>query len=103
MNIKVARMLHKYYTRVCYYFVIQVIILLLPVTLHAQYFGRNKPSYKVFDYKLYTTPHFEIYHYLQNDSVLKSLGQMSEQWYMFHQFLFNDTFKIRNPIIIYNN
>lgn len=30
--------------------------ILIPFALDAQYFGRNKPHYKTFDYKLYETP-----------------------------------------------
>jgi Tol biopolymer transport system component len=70
----------------------------------AQYFnGPNKPDYKVFNYKVYTTPHFEIYHYFENDSVVKSIALTAEKWYERHQMLFRDTFKERNPIIVYAN
>ncbi len=70
---------------------------------NGQYFGQNKPTYKVFHYKVYQTPHFEIYHYLNNDSVLTQLGYMSEEWYRQHQEIFRDTFRRRNPILFYNN
>ncbi|MDX9928355.1 MAG: hypothetical protein RBS37_00705 [Bacteroidales bacterium] len=68
-----------------------------------QYFGRNKPSYRVFDFSVYQTPNFEIYHYLDNDSVLKVLAGRSELWYKHHQALFRDTITDRNPILIYEN
>ena len=83
-----------------------LIILLCAVLFqptNAQYFGRNKPAYKVFDFKVYRTPHFDIYYYLKNDSALNKLAQLSEQWYTIHQQSFRDTFKTRNPIIFYNN
>jgi Tol biopolymer transport system component len=70
---------------------------------HSQYFGRNKPSYKIFDYKVYQTPNFEIYHYLDNDSVLNVLANRSESWYKHHQAIFRDTIENRNPIIFYEN
>jgi Tol biopolymer transport system component len=69
----------------------------------AQYFGTNKPSYRAFNFKVYRTPHFEIYHYLKNDSVLNRLAQLSEQWYSLHSSVFKDTFKTQNPIIFYND
>ncbi|MDP4207866.1 MAG: tolB protein precursor [Bacteroidota bacterium] len=72
-------------------------------TTEAQYFGRNKPSYKAFNFKVYQTPHFEIYHYLKNDSVLNRLAQLSEQWYTLHASLFKDSIKKLNPIIFYND
>ncbi len=78
-------------------------ILISTPELNAQYFGKNKPSYMSFKYNVFETPHFEIYNYLKNDSFLIRLGQLSEQWYTLHKELFKDTFRNRNPIIIYNN
>lgn len=71
--------------------------------LSAQYFGQNKPSYKQFNFELYKTPHFEIYHYFKSDSLVKTLAQQSEKWYHFHQQILLDTFLVRNPILIYSN
>lgn len=76
------------------------LILLCEGTAKGQYFGQNKPSYKVFNFKVYRTPHFEIYHYFKNDSVLNKLAQLSEQWYSLHQSVFKDTLK-KNPLIFY--
>jgi dipeptidyl aminopeptidase/acylaminoacyl peptidase len=75
----------------------------LCISSYSQYFGQNKPSYKKFDFKVYHTPHFQLYHYLKNDSVLNRLAQLSEQWYSMHQTMFRDTFKTQNPIIFYND
>ncbi len=69
----------------------------------AQYFGQNKPSYKEFDFELYKTPHFELYHYFENPELVKHLGQLSEKWYYYHQQVLIDTFYTRNPIIFYSN
>ena len=70
---------------------------------HAQYFGQNKVRYKTLDFKVYQTPHFELYYYLKNDSLVKRMAQESEIWYHLHQQLFHDKFKKKNPLIIYNN
>jgi hypothetical protein len=70
---------------------------------NAQYFGQNKVRYKKLNFKVYKTPHFEIYYYLKNDSLLKRFAQESELWYTLHQQLFKDTFKKPNPIILYAN
>jgi Tol biopolymer transport system component len=73
-------------------------------TLNGQYFnGPNKPGYKVFEYRVLTTPHFEVYHYFNNDSTARKLSESAEKWYGRHLQLFKDTFKTRNPIIIYSN
>lgn len=67
----------------------------------AQSFGRNKPSYRTFDFKVYQTPNFEIYHYFTNNSIVTQLANLSEKWYQRHQDIFGDTIGFRNPIIIY--
>ncbi|HEX2977143.1 MAG TPA: hypothetical protein VHO68_14505, partial [Bacteroidales bacterium] len=69
----------------------------------AQYFGRNKPGYRKFKFDIVKTPHFEIYNYLNNDSMLKTISIWSEKWYQMHQKVFRDSFKIQNPIILYSN
>ncbi len=68
-----------------------------------QYFGRNKVNYEQFDFKIYETPHFEIYHYLENKKVLEDFAQLCERWYVRHQAIFLDTLEEKNPIILYNN
>ncbi|MEO6980342.1 MAG: tolB protein precursor, partial [Mucilaginibacter sp.] len=75
--------------------------LLLSFNASAQYFGQNKVRYKNLKFQVYKTPHFEIYYYLKNDSMLKRFAQESELWYTLHQQIFRDTFKHVNPIILY--
>lgn len=69
----------------------------------AQYFGQNKVRYKNLKFKVYKTPHFEIYYYMKNDSLVKRFAQESELWYTLHQQVFRDTFRKANPIILYAN
>ncbi len=76
--------------------------LLIP-DISAQYFGRNKPGYRSFEFDVVQTPNFEIYHYLKNDSLINSLSNWSENWYNIHQKVFKDTFKVNNPVVFYNN
>jgi Tol biopolymer transport system component len=76
---------------------------LLSQQANAQYFGQNKVRYKKLDFKVYKTPHFEIYYYMKNDSLLKRFAQESELWYTLHQQVFRDTFRKANPIILYAN
>ncbi len=79
------------------------LLFFIPLLVKSQYFGRNKPAYSVFDYKVYQTPNFDIYHYLTNDSVLNNLANRAEEWYKHHQEIFRDTIHERNPIIFYQN
>lgn len=89
----------------CYFLYIAILSIIVTAVspAAAQYFGRNKAQYKTFDFKVEQTPHFNIYHYLKNDSLVTGLAQASERWYLMHQLVFKDTFKTRNPIIFYNN
>jgi Tol biopolymer transport system component len=80
-----------------------LLLILTAASSFGQYFGRNKPSYRKFDYDVVRTPNFEIYHYLDNDSMLNAVSQWSEKWYLMHQKVFRDTFRLRNPIILYSN
>lgn len=68
----------------------------------AQYFGRNKPGYKKFDYDVIQTPNLEIYHDRINDSLLTDFSIWAEDWYGIHQKVFKDTFDKKNPIIVYS-
>lgn len=78
-------------------------LLLISQQTQAQYFGQNKVRYKNLKFQVYKTPHFEIYYYLKNDSMMKRFAQECELWYTLHQQVFRDTFKKPNPIILYAN
>jgi Tol biopolymer transport system component len=80
-----------------------VVILLISLSANAQYFGQNKVRYKNLKFKVYETPHFQLYYYTENDSVVKNFAKESEAWYALHQQIFRDTFKKPNPIILYGN
>jgi hypothetical protein len=82
---------------------LQIILMIVPTAGKAQYFGRNKPTYQTFKYQIKQTPHFEIHHYLANDTVMKYFAGWAEEWYNLHQLIFKDTFKIKNPLILYAN
>lgn len=69
----------------------------------AQYFGRNKVNYTQFPFRVLQSPHFELYHYLKNDQVRNRFLQSTEHWYRMHQRVLRDTFKQKNPFILYNN
>jgi Tol biopolymer transport system component len=79
-----------------------IVAICYSIPLQAQYFGRNKVNYTEFDFKVLQTPHFEIYHYLNNTTNRNRLAQSSEQWYQMHSAIFKDTFENRNPLLIYS-
>jgi len=84
-------------------FILIFCLSVLPNNGQAQYFGQNKMRYKKLDFKVYDTPHFNIYYYLKNDSMMNWLAKETEVWYELHQQVFQDTFLRKNPIILYNN
>lgn len=85
-------------------FILTPVVLLLAITVaSAQYFGRNKPNYEKFDFKIHQSEHFDIYHYLDNPEYLKELAAQCEHWHHLHQSILHDTIEQKNPMIFYNN
>jgi Tol biopolymer transport system component len=70
---------------------------------NAQYFGQNRVRYKNLKFKVYETPHFDLYYYLKNDSLVQRFAKEAEVWYELHQQVFRDTFLKKNPFILYSN
>ena len=79
------------------------LLLFLAENSFSQYFGRNRPSYQRFEFNVFQSPHFDIYHYFEDDSIPEFLANSYEKWYLRHQKLFRDTFETQNPIIMYAN
>ncbi len=81
-----------------------VALLLTMATLaSAQYFGRNKPRYQNFNFKVKETPHFDLHYYSRDQETVDWFGQLSEQWYDLHGSLLNHAIPFKNPIILYDN
>ncbi len=80
-----------------------LVALLFSFSIQAQYFGQNKPRYESFDFKVYESPHIELYTYLKNDSLKYAFLYDAEKWYNRHHRIFKDTFDYKIPIILYNN
>lgn len=85
-----------------YYFIL-IVLLLISVTGYSQYFGRNKPGYKVFKYETLHTPNFEIYHYFKEDTFINRFAEWAEEWYSMHSAVFDDTIRFKNPLILYDS
>lgn len=78
-------------------------IIIIPIFVDAQYFGKNKPRYKSFDFKVKETPHFDIYYYMRNKETVDWLAQESEQWYDFISDMLYHEIPFNNPILFYDN
>jgi len=84
-------------------FLFLIFFCLVSGSVNAQYFGQNLVRYKNLKFKVNQSPHFELYHYLKNDSLVKHFIQEAEVWYDLHQQVFRDTFSKKNPFILYEN
>src|SRR5690606_23432602 len=82
---------------------ITLLLLLQAHSGYAQYFGRNKPRYRTFDFEVLQSPNFQIYHYLESDSTARALALLHELWFEKHQEVVKDTFDSRNRVVIYNH
>lgn len=83
--------------------IITIISFVASSDAYAQYFGRNKPRYRSFDFKVTETPHFQINNYLNNDTLLSDLSKIAEQWYINHRMVFKQDIDFKIPVILYND
>lgn len=78
------------------------ILIISSVNVEAQYFGRNKVLYDIFDFKIMHTKHFEIYYYDEEESAVKDAASMAERWYTKHSELLHDTLDGPQILILYD-
>ncbi len=69
----------------------------------AQYFGRNKVEYENFDFKILSTPHFDIYYYPQEERAARTAARLAERWYARLSTLLHHTFDRRQPLVLYGS
>jgi len=80
-----------------------LITMLIQPDLKAQYFGSNKPRYDKLDFSVAKTPHFDIYHVMEDRGRLYSFAGWAEQWAHQHSTLLHNELPAHNPIILYND
>ncbi len=76
------------------------LLLGLPGSGGAQYFGRNKVQYERFNFSIMRTQHFDLYFYPAESLVTKDAGRMAERWYTRHSDSFRHTFD-RKSVVFY--
>ncbi len=69
----------------------------------AQYFGQNKVQYDDFNFKTFSTDHFDLYFYPEEEKAVMDAGRMAERWYERHSRTFLREFQERKPLIFYAN
>lgn len=67
---------------------------------HAQSFGRSKVQYDKLDFRVLPTPHFSVYFYPAESTVVADAARLAERWYERHSALLLHTFD-DNPLIFY--
>lgn len=71
--------------------------------IHSQYFGRNKPKYRDFDFKIFETSHFRIYYYDLDSSHIAKYASWFEIWYDRHSKILDEKFENKNPVLLFNH
>ncbi len=78
-----------------------LLLVSVPGSLAAQYFGRNKVQYTKFDFKVIQTEHFDIYYYDRERVASLDAARMAERGYAKLSKVLNHEFRERKPIILY--
>jgi len=67
----------------------------------AQYFGQNKIVYEQFKWKIYESPHFDIYYYDAEEQFLEEIVSLAESAYLTLSTEFDHELKERIPMVVY--
>jgi Tol biopolymer transport system component len=78
-----------------------LLLLLIPATAGAQYFGRNKVQYRTFDFRVLATEHFDIYYYPEEAEAARIVARLAERWYARLSRFFTHELRGRQPLILY--
>ena len=84
-------------------FPILVLAMMGVVSLSAQYFGKNKVQYRVFDWSFIQSPRFDIYYYGGGTSLAEFTSEVAEEAYDQISKTLNWDLRKRVSIIIYNS
>jgi hypothetical protein len=78
-----------------------VLGLLAASTAAAFAFGKNKPSYKRFDWRVYKSPHFDIHYYPESEPLLDAVVSEAESAYLELSQRLEHEISQRIPLLIY--
>ena len=78
------------------------LLLSVPLTASAQYFGRNKVQYEGGrEFWQLPTQNWVIYFYAEESDAIEDIARMAERWYERFSRTFQHEFERRKPLIIY--
>lgn len=69
----------------------------------AQQFGRNKVEYVDFDFKIFDTEHFSVYHYAGEEESARIVSRLAERWYARLSGVLEHKLSSRQPLILYGS
>jgi WD40 repeat protein len=77
--------------------------LLLSLLIVTQYYGQNKVQYRDFDYKIFTTEHFDIYYYPGGEDLAAFAEDVLEDAYRRYSEDLGVEVDFRIPVILYDS
>lgn len=83
------------------YLRLAALLAVAPLSLSAQYFGRNKVQYESFKFEILRTAHFDVYFYPSERPAAQRAARMAERWYTRLSGLLKHELKNRQPLILY--
>jgi Tol biopolymer transport system component len=78
-----------------------VFLLISPLTVWAQEFGKNKVTQQHFDWFIHKTEHFDIYYYPDESRLVSVMGDIAEDAYRKFSEDFGHELSERTPLILY--
>ena len=69
----------------------------------AQYFGRNKVQYKLLDFQVLKTEHFDIYFYPSERDGIDIAAKLAERWETRLERLLSHKLRGRQPLVLYGS
>jgi len=78
------------------------ILVLLAGGASAQYFGKNKVHYESFDWRVYHSPHFDLYYYPEEEGLASQTALLAEQAYDRLARLLDHHPSERVPLVLYS-
>jgi hypothetical protein len=76
-------------------------VVTVPTLASAQYFGKNKVSYRSRDWKVLATEHVDVYYYPSEQNVVNFIAPLVESTYAEYAELFGIEFRDRLPSTVH--
>lgn len=78
-------------------------LICVPASAGAQYFGRNKVEYVDFDFRILSSEHFDVYYYAREERAARLAAQLAERWYTRFSRILRHELDRRQPLVLYGS